>query len=102
MTTPCATLTDFLRGLIRDEEAAQRYLLDPEAALGEAGWTRITMAEVFTAADDLGLRGCSETSDPTEAIRQLLQLVYLDGTAHRNILSVADASRLFDYPAAPG
>lgn len=108
MTTASGALGEFLRGLLRDEDAAQQYLLDPRAALTAAGLSLVTAADIRSAADTLGLadsgvrsRNASAEagSDVTEVIRNVLQHNYIGGDAYRNILSCGDLSQEFD-PAA--
>ena len=108
MTTASGALGEFLRGLLRDEDAAQQYLLDPEAALTAAGLSLVTVADIRSAADSLGLAQCRLKSplfvaevvpDATEVIRSVLRHNYTGGSAYRNILSCGDLSQEFD-PAA--
>ena len=98
MTSLEHELGEFLRGLIQNEEAAQQYLLDPEAALTAAGLYPVSMVEVRLAADDLGLQSRFVDTEPTEAIRTLLQRSYTKSDAYLNILSGKDLSQEF-HPA---
>jgi hypothetical protein len=110
MTTPGAELGDYLRSLVRDEDAAQQYLLDPEAALNAAGLSRVTPAEIHSAADILGLPGAAVRPpdataevefDVTEVIRTVLQHSYIGGFGYRNILSSDDIGQEFDAVMEP-
>lgn len=104
MTRPGTALGDFLQGLVGDEDAAQQYLLNPEAALAADGLSRVTEAEIRSAADSLGLQtGSVETiSDmAADTIGNLLRCNYVDDGAYRNILSYGDLSSEFDSTADP-
>jgi hypothetical protein len=98
MTNHGTALGEFLQSLVGDEEAAQQYLLNPEATLAADGLSRVTDAEILSAADSLGLQtGCAETisDDAADAIGDLLRCNFVDDDAYQNILSCGDLSSEF-------
>jgi hypothetical protein len=114
MTTIGRELSNFLSRLLGDEDAAQRYLLDPEAALADAGLSAVTASEINAAAEDFEESICRThggengerspnrhprvaTSSPGsgDIIRNLLLHKYTSGNAYHKILSEGGLSDEF-------